>query len=76
MSPHGDNRRYTEPPVDDVELIIFGTKQCRGCDRELPASRDYFNSDRHTCDGLTLQCRCCRAASNKRYDLRVGRRRA
>jgi len=43
--------------MEDLEVKA---KKCSGCEREFPATKDYFNSDKYNTDGLTTQCKECR----------------
>lgn len=42
-----------------------GLKYCPKCDEDLVL--DHFGKDRHARDGLTIQCKKCRNATNKTY---------
>lgn len=50
-------------PADSDE-VVFGTKACTKCGRELPRSAEHFVVDKLRSDGLTSACRVCRAAAS------------
>lgn len=43
------------------------TKVCSHCKRELPATTEYFCANNEMRDGLTRNCRDCRAAYFREY---------
>jgi hypothetical protein len=57
--------RATMPAVWPPDYLLFGSKVCTVCGRELPACTSYFAGDRSHEDGLTSQCRDCRNAADR-----------
>ena len=48
-----------------VDFLLFPAKTCGSCGTTLPANRDFFQPDvRAGKDGLTSNCRACRAKSS------------
>jgi len=43
------------------------TKHCNGCNRDLPATLQYFSPQKQNRDGLTSQCKQCHAARAAQY---------
>ena len=61
-----------------VDFLLFPAKTCGSCGRKLPANRGFFQPDlRGSKDGLTSNCRACRAKSSRAsYERRRDQRRA
>lgn len=61
----------------DIDALIFGTKVCPACGRELPANTEQFSPDKSGARELTSWCRRCRAAKEReRYAKDPGPRKA
>ena len=63
---------------EPYEFLLFGSKTCGSCGITLPANRDFFQPTvRGGKDGLTSNCRACRAKSSRAsYERRRDKRRA
>jgi hypothetical protein len=59
--------------IDECDFLIFGSKRCSSCPRDLPASTEYFAPSNQHAGGLTSQCRNCRNKRQRRYDIKRGR---
>lgn len=54
------------PEPAEADFLIFGSKACTLCGKELPASAEFFHTDTTRPDGLTSRCRVCRNAAGRR----------
>ena len=60
---------------EPYEFMLFGGKTCTTCGLRLPRNKDFFQPAGK--DGLTSNCRACRAkASRASYERRRDKRRA
>lgn len=53
------------PTPEPYEFELFGSKNCPRCGTDKPSNSDFFGSDSHADDGLTVACRECRNADNR-----------
>ena len=49
------------PAKFDMESLLFPLKHCPTCERDLPASSDYWRKDASREDGLKEACKDCMA---------------
>jgi len=59
----------------EVDILLFGSRRCPRCGRDLAANEDFFVRDSSRRDGLTSSCRDCRNEESRRSTRRDRRRR-
>jgi hypothetical protein len=49
---------------NDIQVLVDPLRKCRNCERELPATKQYFYQHSRCKDGLTRTCKACSSQKN------------